>query len=154
MAKDQIKARMNRQVPAGLDLRDDGTAVVQAAGRRIVLRRPTFGELRTLREMYASIEDETVRLRAKSDEARPERPEDAGPTAMGEWLIEVRRGRTSLVDAYEELYRGWTGQAVATLGDGPLPETVDEWDPWLMQPELAQLLIEHWRSVPLAPGAS
>lgn len=140
-------------VPEGLELHKDGTITAVLAGERYRLRRPKFGELRDLRERYNGIENEHLLLQADYAEQAPERPgEDASKRALAEYAIGVREAQVALGEKIEAKNGEWIRHAFALLG-AKLPDDVDEWESWLLVGETRGLLINHWRTVPLARGA-
>lgn len=141
-----------------LKLRDDGTVTCTVAGKRHRLRRPTMGELRALREAQVACEDDVVdafapfrqRL-ADLDAAANEADEaDEARAKRKEW----RETNAEALAAIEGARVGWVREVFTTLSKVDLPDDDADLEPWMASADLAAMLIEHWRSVPLARGAT
>ncbi len=143
-----------------------GIVRITIAGKRYRLRRPFFGELRTLRGAYQEAMDE---LGEASDEVKAQLaairaefdglPEADRKGSEAAYTRRIRKVNRDLEALQEDAYLAWWGQAfdmLAMEGHGP---GVEEMPAWMASdtPGEKPLIVEvlnHWRSNPLARGSS
>lgn len=123
----------------GLDLRPNGTIAVGFPEPHgvIVLRRPRFGEFRRMREALWDLQDrrneivDEQKVLAESD--------DRDDALIRKLTVEI-----------EDTTFDWVRDAVTTLGDKTPPAEADDWPHWATTGDVMNLIVSHWRSVPLA----
>ncbi len=143
-----------------------GIVRITVAGKRYRLRRPFFGELRTLRGAYQEAMDElgeaSDEVKAKLAAIRAEydaTPEGERQAAEAKHTRTIRRVNRDLEAKQEAAYLAWWGQAfdmLAMEGHGPGAEEMPAWmasDTPGEKPLIVEVL-NHWRSNPLARGSS
>jgi hypothetical protein len=116
-----------------VDLPKDGTAKITIGKDRYVLRQPTLGEMRKLRELYDEM-IETFR---------------AIQTANIEAALDPKKKAKKAND--DEMVVGWVREAFLTLSEAALPPD-DELPSWIVDGRFPKDLIEHWRTNPLHYG--
>lgn len=150
-------------VPDGPDFRKDGTTLVFIDGAQHRLRRPKYGEFKRLRALLEDVQDETLRLTQKATEGRPEKPADNAPNEeRTAYALAVRSSTRELTDGIEELNIRWVRAVfngdeehrLTGLSTPHLPDDSDDWPSWLIAGKFVTDLVNHWRAVPLARGAS
>lgn len=161
VAADQADADEAREL---VELVGSGWVRMHIGGRRYRLRRPFFGELRTLRMLYAEVSDE---ISARSFEAQELGREieaegkaiddDEGLDASAR-ATQVRKLRArslaagrNLTDAAEDLRLGWWTAAFETLNVDGVPG-LEQWPGWIVDHTLPDKVLQHWRSAPLDRG--
>lgn len=131
-------------------------------GQRYRLRRPFFGELRTLRLAQEAGNDELSELadqgRLAADKIAEEAEKIDQDTEMtpGRRNTAIRKLRAKniqegrkLTVATEDMHLGWWAKVFETLAvDG----TPSDWPAWIIDPKLPNQVMQHWRSAPLARG--
>lgn len=160
-------------------LHKNGTATLELAGDRILLRMPKVREYEQLRLAHHALGEQIVDV---SDEAaHRSRQIDAQVVELGgrdlskppaeqadvdEWSLdddtraqikalrrEQRALRSQLATDLGQLWLQWIVEAIELLrtDSKPLPD-VDELPNWLTNDKLAVQLITHWQTAPLARG--
>ena len=122
-----------------LDLKPNGTVRVGLAGRFIALRRPSFGEFRKLKELWAGV---AAREKEITDTANgipvPERP--------ASWRMDYEMALASV-------FIGWSLEALRLLGTSPELPAEDDLPPWMATSQFGLALFGHWVTVPLAASS-
>lgn len=127
---------------------------------RYRIRRPFFGEFKTLR---LAIEDMNDEIQTESDklttltrrivEEAQARPDGETPTAFAEWQAESRRATTTatrrLTEMAEDYRIEWWDQMWGLLSVDGKP---DDWPAWVTDPNIGNRIMSHWRSSPLGRG--
>lgn len=113
---------------AGLRLLPNGhVRLVFDDGNSVRMRRPKVGEYRQLREMAV---EAPKQVRGEDGELYTDSEERA--QAVMETLVR---------------------HIADTLGvEGGLPQSVDDWDIWLLMGEAQRAMFQHWQTVPLVRG--
>lgn len=154
--------------PAGDSIEFVRTGIIRVtvAGKRYRLRRPFFGELRTLRGAYQDAMDE---LGDASDEAKAElaeiraeydeTPEPDRKTSEAAFTRRVRAVNRGLETLQEDTYLAWWAKAFDMLAMESHGPGLEEMPAWMASnpPGETSLIVEvlnHWRSNPLARGSS
>ncbi len=146
-----------------IDLRPTGLIrifVTDTKGKeaRYRLRRPFFGELKSMRLAMEHVVDEIDDLRERTMTEAKTLGEEAEAAAKNEGLEDgerqatvdklKRRGRElahDLIDAADELRLEWWGGVFTTVSlDGVPPELPG----WIVDPNLMQRVMQHWRTAP------
>lgn len=139
----------------------DKTGVVRVTHDGILhtIRRPKWGQYKRIRDSLkdlAPIDQERVGLAKEAQESEG----DTQTAAVNKLLdltdeLSDRKG-----GIFRLVFNGDPGdpeggaKPFPALADKPLPDDVDDWEPWLLaDEELLPKLLEHWRQVPLVPGA-
>lgn len=119
----------------------NGTVRLSLAGRPFRWRRPTFGEFRKFKEMWASVAEEETRITNQMNADVPEGERTAAFRIKHELAL-------------RELFGGWMLEVWRMLGP-PEKETpaVDEIPPWMTSVAFANGLFDHWTKVPLAASS-
>jgi hypothetical protein len=141
----------------------DKTGVVRIThdGTLHTLKRPKWGQYRQLRDELkdlAPLDQERVALaRIAQNEATPESEQVTAVEKLLDLTDQLAVAKSSLLRL---MFNGHPGDPEAgvkpftPLADSPLPEDTDDWETWLLaDEELIPKLMEHWRQVPLVPGA-
>lgn len=129
------------------------------------LRRPFFGELKTLRVAWAEIVDqlgdEAIRAQAVSQQAQADYAAiqsnaDTSFEEKADGILELRKrdrevGRR-LSDMGDDLRMEWWGQVFEALSVEHPVKTPGEMPAWFASGTLPSKVIQHWRNVPLARG--
>jgi hypothetical protein len=149
-----------------IDLRPTGLVRIYIEGKagesaRYRLRRPFFGELKSMRLAAERMQEEIEDLSNRTAQQARELGADAEAVAKDENLTDDdrreaetklrRRGREisqELIDAADGLRLEWWGQVFDTVSlDGTPPELPG----WCVDPNLAPKLMNHWRTAPFRP---
>lgn len=143
-----------------IELVRTGLVRVWIGTTRFRLRRPFFGEFKTLR---LAIEDMNDEIQAESDKltvlARgvvqdsQARPDGETAVALAEWQAESRRMTNAatrrLTEIAEDRRIEWWDQMWTLLSvDGKSAD----WPAWVTDPNIGNRLMTHWRSSPLGRG--
>lgn len=145
-----------------IELVKSGLVRVHVDGKRYRLRRPFFGELKTLRLALADVSDDLndrrmeTQLAAKRMMAENERinSDDTLDEAERLRLLQaIRRedrqlGR-QLTDDADDARMAWWAQAFDLVGLDGQPE---QWPGWFLDARLPDHVLTHWRSAPLGRG--
>lgn len=125
---------------ADIEFRDNGTVTIPVGGQTITIRRPSAGKLFEMWDLIDEIVDQAqadlTQLLAEADNADE-----------AEFLKKLRKERRR---AYEYTTVPWLKKVCEELGSAPLPDDLSEAPSGLTDPLLAQKIIGHWRTVPLA----
>ena len=140
-----------------LTLNDDGTATVQLVAVEVVLRRPSIGEYRQLRESIeklAAVHDELVTTAgAENEEYRLALLERPAEFDRDEWAAKEQRSRDNLrrvQDSADQLRLEWFVEVVHVLGgEDADPET--DVTSLVYDARWPAELQRHWRSSPFSP---
>lgn len=116
---------VSSDAPDDLELFDSGRVRLSFAGKDVMLRHPTLGEVKKLKRAYF---DTATKIDATDVGARSDQELDA--------------------------WAGWLRLAVSTLGDGELPKgkAIEQLPGSWFTMGLAGALIGHWQSRPLPRG--
>lgn len=145
-----------------IELVKSGLVRVHVDGQRYRLRRPFFGELKTLRLALADVADDLndrrmeTQLAAKRMLAENERinaddsMDDAARLAALQALRKEDRqlGRALTSDA-DDARIGWWSQAFELVGLDGVPA---DWPAWFLDARLPDHVLAHWRTAPLGRG--
>ena len=144
----------------GIEYVKSGIIRVWVAGTRYRLRRPFFGELRTLREAHQDLRDENdertedVRDLAKAINAEAGAIANDDPDRRAKLRELKKRDRAAareLIGFREQGQLDWWAQAFDALS---LDGTPGQWPAWAIDEVLPIRVLNHWRTVPLGPGTS
>lgn len=151
-----------------VQLRPNGTVFCQIAGKRYRLRRPKMGEYRRLREslqdMTDALDDALEHVAVQQARIRTRQSEMSERHATGEltdaeqaeWMdlrLQDRNLGREASRMVEQRRLEWLAEAWAMLSmDGPLPDDPDEAEAWLLDTQLANKLLQHWRTTPFVSG--
>ena len=143
--------------------KDDGTIEFRFDKTSITLRRPAFGE-------YRSLQEEIDALDADHDRYRVELLGDQGPSfadkqnptpeevaARGKWRLERDAETARHNREFRQNVLAWIEKATGILQKSARavewPDT-DNLPVWLVENAevYANRMLKHWRTVPLAPG--
>jgi hypothetical protein len=144
-------------------LGNSGWLTVTIRGTAYRLRNPFFGELKKLRTALQAVQDEieagndkVMRLtqdivaHQQAIQGRDESDVTTSEKRKSDRLnAEARKASRELIDLADDRRMGWWTLVFATLSvDGTPPD----WPSWVVDINLPGKVMEHWRSVPLAPG--
>jgi hypothetical protein len=135
-----------------LDLRPDGRVVIAFVDdQQMMLRRPTLGQFRRWRTLLSEIGEDSARGVAAHTDAT--QIETADESLSETDRIKLRRERLrELQNSSEAAFEAWWTDVFTTLAEGPVPPS-DDWPPFLVFGDSVMAdVLQHWRSVPLAPG--
>jgi hypothetical protein len=125
-----------------------GTVTITLDDKERVLRRPKLRQFRHHRDQIRSLSANAMDT-FKAMQDKLEGLKEGGPAfekLAGE-ITEISRNSFLLTSV------PWLKAVFEDLGD-PLPEDHDDWPAWLAADQtIPTKIIEHWRTVPLAPGA-
>ncbi len=125
-----------------------GTVTVTLDDKAYVLGRPKLRQYREHRDQIRTLSTNAMTTLTAMQEKLETLKED-GPAfekLTGE-ITEVGRNSFLLTSV------PWLKAVFEDLGD-PLPDDEDDWPAWLAADQtIPTQIIEHWRTVPLAPGA-
>ena len=144
-------------------LGNSGWLTVTIRGTAYRLRNPFFGELKKLRTALQAVQDEietgndavmkltqeivahqqTIQGIAEEDQTAAQRRKAAKLSA------DARKASRDLVDMADDRRMGWWTLVFYTLSVDGIPA---DWPSWVVDINLPGKVMEHWRSVPLAPG--
>ncbi|MEE9177578.1 MAG: hypothetical protein V3U46_04055 [Acidimicrobiia bacterium] len=125
-----------------------GTVTVTLEDKERVLRRPKLRQYRHHRDQIRTL-SATAMERFKEMQTKLEGLKEGGPAfeRLSIEITEVSRNSFLLTSV------PWLKAVFEDLGD-PLPDDEDDWPAWLAADQtIPTQIIEHWRTVPLAPGA-
>lgn len=157
----------SNQIPEGLELHKNGTALIVIDEQRFELRRPKAGEYRRLREHLEQINDDILMLAEQTDSAAgPIREErDALKRNAGADEIAAIRAKVTIQDQLEHRKRlrefnsvvdnkraEWVRAVIASLSSTPLESSDDDLPTWFFTADMSVELIKHWQSVPSPRG--
>lgn len=141
-----------------VELSQTGLVRLRIDGTRYRLRRPFMGELKKLRlaleEVTEEIGDAQITLHQVRAEVLASEPDDdEDPAAVAKWQREKRSLTRQAVNDLTELadklrLEWWRGVFDEVSLDG-IP---DELPVWILDPDLPDQVVKHWRSVPLGHG--
>jgi hypothetical protein len=142
-------------VPDGLELRPDGRILMVTDKHRYQLKRPKYGELKTLRDLIAVMDDEALMVVADYQE-RVEELGDAPETARAKADHDIKAGALSRErrDALEQIRVDGMRKVTDMLSDKKLPKDSAQWETWMFDPRTFSAMLMHWQTVPLARGVS
>lgn len=132
----------------GIDFSPLGTVTITLDGKDYVLRRPKLRQYRhyrdKIRELSMQAVDTLADLREQLDKAKDGSKEFE---ALQTEVQDVSQNSFELTSV------PWLKDAFEQLGD-PLPDDHEDWPAWLAADQsIPTKIINHWRTVPLAPGA-
>lgn len=149
----------------GIVLTKTGWIRAAVAGETFRLRRPFFGELRKLRTALEAVTDEinttgeeadgiaaqlvemAKRYKDMADADIPARERTKNDKLRDDAKTASRR----LVEVADDLRVGWWTLVFETLCVDTVKVPAD-WPSWVVDPNLPNQVMQHWRSAPLAPG--
>lgn len=132
----------------GIRFNPNGTVTIPIEGKDYELGRPKFRHLRHFRERISQISDAAqVTVLSLAEEAAKH---EEGSAEQEELLEQVRYISRH---GYEITVWPWLREVYEELGNAPLPESLDEAPSEIADMSLAMKILDHWRTVPLAPGA-
>lgn len=122
-----------------LDLKPNGTARIGMGGTFVSLRRPTFGQFRKLKELWAGVagQEKTI-TDAANGVPVPERP--------ASWRMDYEM-------ALATVFIGWSLEALRLLGTSTDLPAEDDLPPWMATSAFGLALFDHWVTVPLAASS-
>lgn len=139
-----------------------GMVRIWIGGQRYRLRRPFFGELKTLRLALEGLQDEVNDKQVEILDLAAQLEQEANDLAADEDLTakqraaklrQIRRrdrdAARKLTDLLEQLYPDWWAKVFEMLSVDGKP---DDWPAWVTDVGFVQRLMQHWRQAPLAPG--
>lgn len=143
--------------PESFQLNKDGTVRAIIGDRVHRLRRPKIGEFRRLREHQQEINDElSERSLAAQQRAREMNDElkaaEGDADALRRLRTEDRALSREIRERAEQLRIDWVRHVFELLADRPLPEDPDDWESYLLDPNLPADLVTHWQTRPLRSG--
>jgi hypothetical protein len=144
-------------------LGNSGWLTATIAGTAYRLRSPLFGELKRLRLALEAVTDEidkanevTQRIAAdiiEHGKALAGRNDDEHTPAekrkTAKLTTDARKAGRDLVNLADDRRMGWWALVFDTLSIDGAPE---DWPSWVVDYNLPAQVMNHWRSVPLAPG--
>ncbi len=123
-----------------------GTVTVTLEDKAYVLGRPKLRQYRHHRDEIRTLSKSAVSAFEEMQEKLETLKGDAFEKLSTE-ITEVSRNSFLLTSV------PWLKAVFTDLGD-PLPDDEDDWPAWLAADQtIPTQIIEHWRTVPLAPGA-
>jgi hypothetical protein len=124
-----------------VSLEPNGTVRLSLTGRPYRWRRPTFGEFRKLKELWASALEEDRGLVEAMNKETPEGERTAA------WRIGYELKQ-------RPLFADWVLEAWRLLGppEKDVP-AVDDLPPWMTNVQFPISLFDHWTTVPLAASS-
>lgn len=117
----------------------NGTVRLTLTGTHFRWRRPTFGEFRKFKELWAGIAEEERTITEAMNKETPEAERSAA------WRI---RHEMSTRD----IFAGWVLEVWRVLCEKEAP-AVDDLPPWMSNVQFAVSLFDHWTTVPLAASS-
>jgi len=145
-----------------VELVGSGWVRMYIGGRRYRLRRPFFGELRTLRTLHAENADEISGRSFQAQETGREieaqgkaldAEEGLDPADKARQVQELRVRSLAvarqLTDDADDLRLEWWTKVFEVLNVDGVP---DWWPGWIVDFRLPDKVVQHWRSAPLGPG--
>lgn len=144
-------------------LGNSGWLTVTIRGTAYRLRNPFFGELKKLRTALQAVQDEieagneqvmklTQDIVAHQQSIAGKDDDDltaAERRKTAKLNTDARKASRDLIDVADDRRMGWWTLVFDTLSvDG----TPDDWPAWVVDIDLPGRVMQHWRSVPLAPG--
>jgi hypothetical protein len=145
-----------------IELVKSGLVRIHIDGKRYRLRRPFFGELKTLRLALADVSDDLndrrmeTQLAAKRMMAENERinsddslDDEARLKALQAIRREDRELGRGLTNDADDARIAWWSQAFEVVGLDGMPE---QWPGWIVDARLPDHVLQHWRSAPLGRG--
>ena len=132
----------------GIDYRPDGTIQITFDGETWLLARPKLKTYRLFSERLQEMRRAIQQVNTQLTELRERLTEDNADIATIDEEIEVLNG------PIWEYSLPIIADLVEQVSDRPLPDP-DEWPAWLATSiRLPSDILDHWRTVPLAPGAA
>ncbi|KKK54403.1 hypothetical protein LCGC14_3085090 [marine sediment metagenome] len=125
-----------------------GTVTITLEDKAYVLGRPKLRQYRHHRDEIRTLAATAV-TKLEEMQTKLETLKEDGPAfeKLTEKITEVSRNSFLLTSV------PWLISVFKDLGD-PLPDDWDEWPAWLAADQtIPTQIIDHWRTVPLAPGA-
>jgi hypothetical protein len=126
-----------------VDLPKDGTAKITIGKDRYVLKQPTLGEMRKLRELYDVMIEEFRAVQSANTEMAMQEAANALDPKFKKKPRKKLDDDQMVVDLVREMF--------LTLSEAPLPPD-DELPSWIVDGRFPKDLIEHWRTNPLHYG--
>lgn len=123
-----------------LKLHKNGNIEIIFGDSKRVLRPPKLGEFRKLKSM---VYESAQTMADRGELAKTFRDGDI------ETVLQMQDKETEFMLAFVRL----SFDLLLESGD-PLPEDEDDLPVWLTSSEISRRFIEHWRAVPLDPGAT
>ena len=144
-------------------LGNSGWLTVTIRGTAYRLRNPFFGELKKLRTALQAVQDEietgndkVMRLtqdivaHQQAIQGRDESDLTTSEKRKSDRLnAEARKASRELIDLADDRRMAWWTLTFETLSVDGIPA---DWPSWVVDINLPGKVMEHWRSVPLAPG--
>ena len=135
-------------MPEGIDYRPDGTIKLTFDGETWLLARPKLKTYRLFSERLQEMRRAIQQVNTQLTELRTQLEDDDADTEAIEDQIEKLNG------PIWEYSLPIIADLVEQVADRPLPDP-DEWPAWLATSiRLPSDILDHWRTVPLAPGAA
>lgn len=129
----------------GIAFNETGTITLTIDNQPYGLRRPKLGQFRYFRDQIREL---SVAAVAELQELK-DRMDQAEGAEADQLEIEFR---SASANTFTMTSVPWLTKVFEQLGD-PLPDDYEEWPSWLADPTIPSKIIDHWRTVPLAPGA-
>lgn len=148
-----------------VELVKSGWVRLRWGGTLVRLRRPFFGELKTIRLALEDAADEIADRSEKiqsigrklieesqKNEEEDGRSDEERAKVRADLTRQSKHAARELTDFGEEQRIGWWRLVVGLVGvDGELPPD-DRLPSWIADPSLPNTVLQHWRAVPLGRG--